>query len=132
MILFVCTGNICRSPMAEGFARAIRPDLTFASGGTHPVLGAAPTTHAQNVMRELDIDIGSQRSARIPHEAELALCMTAEHLAWMRSHRPAVDAELLMIDGTDVMDPYGEDEHMYRQIRDQIVDALRLRLSEGN
>lgn len=60
MILFLCTGNSCRSQMAEGFARSVAPqDLRIYSAGTEP-----KKVHplAIQVMREAGIDISNQRS----------------------------------------------------------------------
>ena len=119
MIVFVCTGNICRSPMAEGFARALFPELSVTSGGTHPVLGSPPTRQSQEVMAELGIDITFQTSMTIPHDAE-----------WVRQYRPALQAELLSLDGHQIADPYGESEAVYRTARDEIESALRGRFSE--
>ena len=130
MIVFVCTGNICRSPMAEGFARALFPELSVTSGGTHPVLGSPPTRQSQEVMAELGIDITFQTSMTIPHDAELALCMTNDHVEWVRQYRPALQAELLSLDGHQIADPYGESEAVYRTARDEIESALRGRFSE--
>ncbi|NNF65355.1 MAG: low molecular weight protein arginine phosphatase [Acidimicrobiia bacterium] len=131
MIVFVCTGNICRSPMAEGLARALRPDLEFSSAGIHPVLGSPPTQHAQAVVAETDHDIADLRATAVPTDAELALCMTQQHVDWMRVHRPQIPAELLRLDGGEVADPYGADIDTYRSIRDEIDAAIRERFSQS-
>ena len=81
-------------------------------------------------MAELGVDITFQTSAPIPHDAELALCMTRDHVAWVRQHRPGVHAELLSLDGHEIADPYGESEAAYRTARDQIETALRVRFSK--
>jgi arsenate reductase len=69
-VLFLCTGNSCRSQMAEGFARnAAAPGLRVLSAGTDPA-GVNPL--AVRVMAEVGIDIANQRSkslAEIPLEA---------------------------------------------------------------
>ena len=53
-ILFVCTGNACRSPMAEGIARSLGGDrVAVASAGIHPI-GVHPT--AVEVMKEAGLD----------------------------------------------------------------------------
>ena len=58
-VLFLCVGNSARSQMAEGWARALRPDLEAASAGAFPV-GLDP--RAVRVMAEAGVDISSQRS----------------------------------------------------------------------
>src|SRR4030095_4008873 len=60
-VLFVCIGNMCRSPMAEGIARHAGKDLIEAySAGTHPT--GVVSEDAIEIMRELKIDISQQRS----------------------------------------------------------------------
>ncbi|UCH61629.1 MAG: arsenate reductase ArsC [Fidelibacterota bacterium] len=57
-VLILCTGNSCRSQMAEGLLRSIDPSITVCSAGTNP----APRVHpkAIQVMAELGLDIGAQ------------------------------------------------------------------------
>ena len=64
-ILFVCTGNICRSPMAEGlFRHAVkgRGDFEVLSAGVGAIDGMPPSEYAVRALRELGIDISHQRS----------------------------------------------------------------------
>lgn len=55
-ILILCTGNSCRSQMAEGFLRSFDPDLEIQSAGTNPAAQVHPK--AIQVMKEIGIDIG--------------------------------------------------------------------------
>ena len=72
-ILFVCTGNMCRSPMAEGLARAVvdrrypekRERFYFSSAGVAALVGNAPTREAVEVMMERGIDISSHRAVGV-------------------------------------------------------------------
>ena len=62
-ILFVCTGNTCRSPMAEGLFRHItrgRGEYRIFSAGVGAVDGVPPSRHAVTAVRELGIDITTQ------------------------------------------------------------------------
>ncbi len=62
-VLFLCTGNSCRSQMAEGLLRHLAVDrFDVASAGTHP---AGLNPNAVAVMQEIDIDISHHRSKRI-------------------------------------------------------------------
>lgn len=62
-ILFLCTGNSCRSQMAEGFANAFEPGLArFYSAGLKPTV---VDLNAVEVMKEMDIDISNQRSKSV-------------------------------------------------------------------
>jgi protein-tyrosine phosphatase len=88
-IVLVCTGNVCRSPMAEGFLRAelerrFGPDApTVASCGTAGWEGSGATPEAVTAARERDVDIGSHVARRLaePHvsDAQLVVGMAGEH-----------------------------------------------------
>jgi glycine hydroxymethyltransferase len=70
-ILFVCTGNICRSPMAEGlFRQAVkgRNDFRVLSAGVGAVDGLPPSEFATRALKELGIDISKQRSRMLTAE----------------------------------------------------------------
>ena len=64
-VLFVCTGNICRSPIAEGLFRRLlgnRKDIAVASAGVHAVRGQPPSLYAVQVCEEEGVDISGFRS----------------------------------------------------------------------
>ena len=85
-ILFVCTGNICRSPTAERLAAAV-PGLRASSAGTRAVIGHPVHPEAARVLRDLGGDpagfAARQLSPKIAGGADLILTMT-------RAHRDAV------------------------------------------
>lgn len=87
-ILFVCTGNLCRSPMAEGLlrdklARRRVADVEVLSAGTWGVDGEAPTALARAVMADRGIDVAGQRAASLESGdvavADLVVAMTTVH-----------------------------------------------------
>ena len=85
-VLFVCTGNLCRSPMAAGLARASLGEnrgVTFRSAGFVRA-GKPATREAVQVMAELGIDISQHRSSLVKDVIgsmpDLILCMTGQHL----------------------------------------------------
>src|SRR5437764_10637173 len=64
-VLFVCTGNICRSPIAEGLFRRLlgnRRDIEVASAGVHAVRGQPPSLYAVQVCEDESVDIRHLRS----------------------------------------------------------------------
>ncbi len=98
-ILLVCTGNICRSPMAEGLLRDLLaarfPDgqVEVSSAGIAALDGNAPTVEAQHAALERDADISSHRARRlrIDHiqQANLVIGMAEEHVQAVRDLVPA-------------------------------------------
>src|SRR5438045_9317275 len=67
-VLFVCTGNICRSPIAEGLFRSLignRKDIEVVSAGVHAVRGQPPSLYAVQVCAEQGVDISDIRSQQL-------------------------------------------------------------------
>jgi len=99
-ILVVCTGNICRSPMAEGFLRAAlrvrfgdsAPEVT--SSGTMDLAGSAATPEAVEAARELGSDIAGHRARQVTipmaSQADLLLCMATDHREALASSAPGL------------------------------------------
>jgi protein-tyrosine-phosphatase len=86
-ILFICTGNVCRSPMAEAlFRKAVagRGDFRALSAGLGAVDGQPPTQHSVTAMRELGVDISAQCSRALTAElvtrADYIFGMTRGHV----------------------------------------------------
>lgn len=122
-VLFVCTGNICRSPLAEGaFRHAARQaglEVMVDSAGTgNWHAGAPPDRRACAVARRHGIDISGYR-ARVVKVADFdrfthIIALDASHLEYLLSIRPAgyrAEVSLLMdhvpgMEGRDVVDPY--------------------------
>jgi protein-tyrosine-phosphatase len=93
-ILFVCTGNVCRSPMAEGLFRhmvANRPDIRVRSAGVSTFPGQAPSPHAIEVLAGLRIDISKLRSLplsdELVREASCIIAMTRSHMESIQPKR---------------------------------------------
>jgi glycine hydroxymethyltransferase len=143
-LLFVCTGNVCRSPMAEGIARELTrddPTMQVKSAGIGAASGQTPSTHSVSVMDELDIDISRLRSKPITRElveqADIILVMTYGHLDSMLMLYPQAAEKTFLIrefeenlplDEREVDDPIGQSESVYRRTRDQIYHATEAAL----
>lgn len=139
-VLFICTGNICRSPMAEGLFRDLvkgRSDITVTSAGIGAMSGQAPSSYAVDVMDEIGIDISSQRSkpisADMAKKADFIFVMTYGHLDSMLLLFPSAAEKTFLLREfendlpvmeREVADPIGQSRDTYRFCRDQIRKAL--------
>lgn len=123
-ILFVCTGNTCRSPMAEGYLNSLKlKDVTAVSAG----FGFSGDTVSQNsvlAMGEMGVDISAHRSRTVnPYlidEADKIVCMGDGHKQTLISF--GVDGDKIEVLGID--DPFGGDISVYRDCAKQIVGAI--------
>ncbi len=131
-IIFVCTGNICRSPMALGLARreAIERKLTveLSSAGTSALDGSPASRNALCACEEREIDISAHRAMQLDpstdSEDTVYVCMTPQHIQWLR-RVAMIPAERLMLLGSGIPDPYGGDINVYRRTRDILEMEIR-------
>jgi protein-tyrosine phosphatase len=139
LILFVCTGNICRSPMAEGLLRhrlaqeGLSKRHRVASAGVWALDGHAASEHSITVMAERDIEISHHIAHTITAgdvaEAELILVMSREHQDVIGSTWPQYSWKVYRISEMadkrrDVRDPYGGPIDEYRSCADTIEQYL--------
>lgn len=131
-ILFVCTGNTCRSPMAEGIFRKIAQDckqetLFCTSAGIAAVDGEPATRNAVQACAEIGVDISSHRARSLRSVNDWStfdffVCMTAAHASTLC--RAGVPQNKLCVLGDEIPDPYGGNLDVYRACRDAIEKAL--------
>ncbi|MEA3186567.1 MAG: glycine hydroxymethyltransferase [Chthoniobacter sp.] len=139
-IVFVCTGNICRSPMAQGLFRELvkdRDDLEVVSVGVGANFGQPPSQHALNVLRSSGVDISRIRSqpltAKIANEADFLFAMTRSHLDTIHLLFPEAAEKAYLVcefdeqlarHSLDIPDPIGLGIEAYLQCRDLLEKAL--------
>src|SRR3954453_10683408 len=139
-VLFVCTGNICRSPMAEGLFRHAtkgRNEFRVFSAGVGAVEGLPPSEYAVKALRELGLDISRQRSrmltADVVNQADYIFGMTHSHVDAITMLYPQAAEKTFLLrefDETldsyenDISDPIGGSFEVYLACRDPIEQAV--------
>ncbi len=145
-ILTVCTGNICRSPMAEGLLRArFRTDaqMMVDSAGTHGYhIGEKPDPRAITVMKRHGIDISGIRARQLePADLiafDLILVATVEHQQMVERLRPAkanariekMLASHPQLTDQDLYDPYYGNENDFETTYQQLLAAFVQRFGQ--
>jgi RpiB/LacA/LacB family sugar-phosphate isomerase len=139
-ILFVCTGNVCRSPMAEGLFRHAtqgRTDCQAVSAGVGALEGQPPSPHAVRALKELGIDISQLRSRALTPDlverADYIFGMTHSHVDSINLLFPLAAEKTFLLrefDETldefekDITDPIGGSYETYAYCRDQIEQGI--------
>lgn len=137
-LLFVCSGNTCRSPMAEALARKIArrrglEDINVSSAGTNAWENSTATDEALLVGMERDIDLTGHRARNltpaIVSEADLIFVMTPGHVEQVlqlggRGKVHVIDEYASGSRSRGITDPYGGDLDAYRQTADSLEQEL--------
>lgn len=143
VVVFVCTGNTCRSPMAELLMRARLArslgctveqledrGVVIVSAGVAAAPGCPPSTEAVQVMRDQGLDLSRHEAQPITdqlvRQADRILTMTNSHLQSILDRWPgAADrAAVLLPDKRDVVDPIGQTVRAYRDCAEQIARGI--------
>jgi protein-tyrosine phosphatase len=140
-VLFVCTGNICRSPTAEAVLRHLAAeegiDLRIASAGIGDWhVGSAPDKRAQHHAKGRGYDMSALRARQVRPsdfaEFDLILAMDGGHLQALQRMAPPGQRHKvrLFIAGRDVPDPYYGGPEGFEQVLDLVEAACRELLQE--
>lgn len=132
-IIFICTGNTCRSPMAEGLFRAHGGEqetgLAAASAGLFTQDGLPASDNAVTAAKELGADISAHRSRVLTHDmaqsARYLVCMTGAHYDRVCELFPDCADKVFTLTQRDVSDPFGGDLDTYRRATAEIDEGVR-------
>lgn len=134
-ILFVCTGNTCRSPMAAGLMNkiAIEEDLDvrIESAGLFAAEGSPASDEAIEAMKKYDVDLSDHRAKQITPEliekSDVILTMTAAQKMLLSEVAGDKTYTLCEYAGTegDIADPFGGDLEEYEEVAQMIYFALQ-------
>jgi len=115
-VLFVCSGNICRSPMAAEYCRRRAAEvgldgLVVDSAGTLGIEDEPAADDARQVMAEIGVDLSRHRSKGIRPEdlrsTDYTIVMERRHLRYLSQHHPhATDRRLLLRSFEEASDPH--------------------------
>ena len=136
-VLFICTGNVCRSPMAEGLLRHMAGDrVKVASAGLGAGHGQPPSAHAIEVLGKEGIDIADIRSqpvsAHLLQQADYIFTMTRDHLDMLLLLFPEMASKTRLLrfeeaakgGRADVTDPIGGPRATYESCKTDIQRAM--------
>ena len=141
LIVFVCTANVCRSPMAEKlFQEALqksdsKKNIQVFSAGISAMDGDRASINSLQACEEVGLDLSDHQSSALTRatieNASAIFCMTESHRALLNMYFEVPEKtsiflmrEFMDTGSKELPDPYGQDIEVYRECRDRIKGAL--------
>jgi protein-tyrosine phosphatase len=147
-ILFVCSGNTCRSPMAEAITRRVlaerlhvpepeleRKGISVISAGSYAMPGAPAAAAAVEAVKGMGADLSHHRSrpltVELIHQADMIFTMGRSHAMAVQALVPSATDKVATLDPAgDIEDPIGGDTALYRTLAGQLQTLIEKRLTE--
>jgi protein-tyrosine phosphatase len=132
-LLVVCTGNICRSPVAAAVLRQYVSDIDVTSAGLHAVVGrgidpeSAAAAQAQGIA--LDAHIARQFTDELGRDVDMILVMENSHRHEIMARWPHLGGKTFLLgyfeDGKEIPDPYRRGKAMHLHMVGLVVESVR-------
>lgn len=134
-LLVICTGNICRSPVAAALLRARLPSPAIESAGLGALVGKGVEPTARELAEKEGLDVGSHRARQVTPEmvrwADLVLVMSERQRLAVAELHPASTGKIFLLGhwlerngkGEEIPDPYRKSQEAFEYVHNQLIRA---------